>query len=102
VQDSVDERLPELDGHDVIQDGIDDRADVVEDAGDVEEDEVTDTLAGELLLVVDVVAAGGCCCFADVRLCCGGCGGGAVGVGGHQSLRVERRPADEECDDHCH
>ena len=105
VQDRVDERLSELDGHDVVEDRIDDRTDVVQHAGDVEEDQIADAVR---VLVILVVNDGGRRRVVHVSLgSCGGGGGGgggcAVGVRRHESLSMKRSPADEECHDdgHC-
>ena len=73
------ERAPELERHDVVEDRIDDGADVVEDAGRVEEDRLQ-RLAGAGALL-DVVR---------------------TRVDGDETLSVERSPADEERDDHSH
>jgi len=85
------ERLPELDGHDVVKDRIDDRADVVQDAGDEEEDQITDALDG-------LFRGGlrGRRRVAGIIVGCSVSGGGTVGVRRHESLGVERRPTDEE------
>lgn len=66
----VPERVPELQGQDAVQDGVDGGAHVVADAGRVGEEAVDD----------------------EVGLC------GLFDRDGHQPLGVERGPADEEGD----
>lgn len=68
------EGLPELEAHDVVEDRVDDGRHVVEDAGDVEED-----AEGRLHRVRPVLLRD---------------------VDHHETLRVERGPADEEGDHH--
>lgn len=68
----VPEGPAELEGHDVVEDGVDDGGDVVEDPGDVEEHGVEQR-----------------------RL-------GPVGVDDEEALEVERSPAEEERHDHRH